>query len=256
MFDPFADLDEAIALLKEKTPPPQANPLTTIPDPFAHLFSSGPVPIAYRPSTTSSSSIPVFSSIDIDIWGPPQSWGYEMFVVEEARETGAPMVADYDMEVERLGNLRPIHRYSRKERFVVTALNLLGNRSVPKEVMKTMEGLVMEGNVWERVRERLKKGGYRKYYNSIPFVLRQLGVVGVPDVGCLVFRDIVNDFVRLSEKFDRSRKERCGRTYFPNIRFVALKLFDVHGIEFGFEIPKVRTVRKKEKLEEIWSLIY
>lgn len=246
MNDIFSDLDAALVLLNASS----VNPYSTIDDPFSHLFSSGPVPINYH------NNIPQFSSSDLEIWGPPQSWGYEVYEVVEDRETAMPLVTDHKMEIGMLGNVRPIHRYSRKERFVVTALNLLGNRGVPKKVMASMDEIDLTGNVWERVRERLKKGGFRKYYNSIPFILRQLGVGGVPDVGCLAFRDIVNDFVRLSEKFDRCRKDRHGRTYFPNIRFVALKLFDVHGVRFGFEIPKVRTVRKKGSLEEIWSLIY
>ncbi len=260
--DVFGDWYAALAMLDLPQPPPSPPPETTEAakpsaymfdsgeDPFDRLFATGPVPIAYTPA-----NVPVFSSVDIDIWGPPQDWGFTSFEVVEARETASPLVTDYKMEREFVGMMRPKHRYSRRERFVVTAMHLLGNRSVPQKVMTLMTDIDFSGNVWEEVRMRMKANGYRKYYNSIPFVLRQLGVKGVPQVGNELFRKIVADFMRLSDLFDRSLT-RLGRKYFPNIRFVALKLFEVHGVVFGFDIPKVRTVRKKDSLEDMWTIIY
>ena len=254
MYELFSDFDDALDLLQKPTTPflPNGKIESYIPiedDPYA-LFTIGLLPTSYTPTKR-----PVFSSEDLSIWGPPQSWGYEEFEVVEMTETVSPLVMDFKMESERRGNVRPVHRYSRRERFIVTAKHLLGCTSVPAEVLELLKNVNIEKKPWESVRARLKLLGCRRYYNSIPFILRHLGVEGVPVVSSHTFIAVVNDFMRLSDSFDRS-VTRMGRKYFPNIRFVVLKLFDAHGITFGFEIPKVRTMRKKDTLEEMWKIIY
>jgi hypothetical protein len=67
-------------------------------------------------------------------------------------------------------------------------------------------------------------------------------------------RAIVDDFRVISSRFDRARKE-LGRVYFPSLRFVAFKLLEMHGIEFGYRIPFVRTPRKLKEMEETWALL-
>src|SRR6478609_607749 len=61
-------------------------------DPYA-LFTIGLLPTSYTPTKR-----PVFSSEDLSIWGPPQSWGYEEFEVVEMTETVSPLVMDFKME--------------------------------------------------------------------------------------------------------------------------------------------------------------
>lgn len=77
------------------------------------------LPIKHDPD-----GVPVFSSTQIDDYGLPEHWGYEVYRVSESLE--ANMVTDYKMEQEMF--FRKIHRYSRVARFKVCLLNLLGER--------------------------------------------------------------------------------------------------------------------------------
>src|SRR6476659_4093654 len=112
MSKPFDDFDAAHALLKFVAPvAPMTPPSTPLPidndvtlpvveyfpllepdddcgDLF-NLFIPGLLPISYN-----TQKIPVFSSEDISIWGPPQNWGFEKFEVVEMKETISPLVTD------------------------------------------------------------------------------------------------------------------------------------------------------------------
>jgi hypothetical protein len=67
-----------------------------------------------------------------------------------------------------------------------------------------------------------------------------------------LLRTIVRDFQALSTRFEE-RKKTLGRVYFPSLRFVACKLLQVHGVQFGFSVPLVRTPRKLKAMEDIWD---
>lgn len=43
------------------------------------------------------------------------------------------------------------------------------------------------------------------------------------------------------------------RKYFPNLRFVALKLLIKHGAVFDYDVPLLKTRRKLKVLEEAYS---
>ena len=47
-------------------------------------------------------------------------------------------------------------------------------------------------------------------------------------------------------------RKKWGRKYFPSIRFVALELMEMHGVEFAYTVPKARTYRKRKVLGWIW----
>lgn len=44
-----------------------------------------------------------------------------------------------------------------------------------------------------------------------------------------------------------------GRAYFPNLRYVALKLFEKEGMEFQYRVPMLQTRRKIVQLNNMWS---
>jgi hypothetical protein len=98
----------------------------------------------------------------------------------------------------------------------------------------------------------LKVYGYRRYYNSIPSIIWTLrGEKKIFDYN--VMHLIIDDFRRMSYKFDHMEKKRV---YFPNLRYVCLTLMEVNGFDFGFRVEKIRTPRKKIVMESAFEDLY
>lgn len=62
--------------------------------------------------------------------------------------------------------------------------------------------------------------------------------------------EVVNDFKAVHETF--RRLEPQGRKYFPNLRFICLKMLERHNTKFEYRIPLIRTPRKLKPLEDLW----
>jgi hypothetical protein len=221
------------------------------------LFPAFPGPI--QPIRIDPDFVPVYTSAQIKLFGIPDNWGMTCYRVIELKEDAAPFVTDFKMEQER-GRLRPIHRYSRVERFESVLYQLIGCRG---KVPKSIVNLVRENNydkdpkkVWNSIRKILKANHGRVYYNRISSILMCLGYnkkIQFGDSNELV-RRIVQDFRILSGRFD-TMKKTLKRVYFPSLRFIACKLLELYEVTFEFDIPFVRTPRKLKAMEEIWSLL-
>lgn len=66
---------------------------------------------------------------------------------------------------------------------------------------------------------------------------------------------MIEKFRGMSSRFDKIKKELKTRSYFPNLRYVALRMLEEEGIFFMYQIPKIRTKRKLKVMESIYSLI-
>jgi hypothetical protein len=67
---------------------------------------------------------------------------------------------------------------------------------------------------------------------------------------------VMDDFERLEMAFARI-KTRLRRTYFPNLRFVALKLMDKYDIPYLHHyIPKTRTSKKNMELTVLYNELW
>jgi len=200
--------------------------------------------------------VPVYDSNQIDLWGLPDYYGVTCYRVIALRETESPMVMDWHMETER--PMRPIHRYSRVERFTSILAQLIACRGkVPKELIEDIKKIGYTQNpelIWNEIREILKKRKGRKYYNRIPTILEMLGFqkVGL-DRNSLVL-EIIDDFRMISHRFNENRA-KFGRVYFPSLRFIAFKLLEMHGVKFGYSVPFARTPRKLKAMEATWNLL-
>jgi hypothetical protein len=221
------------------------------------LFPAFPGPI--QPIRQDPDFVPVYTSTQIKIYGLPDHWGMTCYRVIELKEDAAPFVTDFKMEQER-GRMRPIHRYSRVERFESVLYQLIACRGkVPKSIVTLIREKGFDKDpkkVWNSIRTILKTNGGRVYYNRIPTILLALGYkkkIQFGDSNELV-RQIVQDFRILSGRFDTMKKS-LKRVYFPSLRFIACKLLELYEVEFEFDIPFVRTPRKLKAMEEIWSLL-
>lgn len=225
---------------------------------FSEFIFPGPVqPIRVE------NYIPFYNSDQIERYGLPEYWGVEQYQIIETRESGAPMVTDYDMEQARVGALRPIHYYNRVERFESTLYQLVACRGkVPPDVV---EYIVNSGfdrhpdRVWDSIRTILKQKKDKKwtrYYNRIPTILQILGFerkINFGDQNSFIL-ELVNDFKKVQAAFERI-KPTLSRTYFPNLRYVAFRLLQQHGAMFEYRIPFLRTPSKEKMLDELWNLI-
>lgn len=207
-----------------------------------------------QPLKIDPDGVPVFSNLQIDDYGLPEYWGYEVYRVSESRE--ANLVTDYKMEQELF--FRKIHRYSRVARFKVCLFNILGERGIIPQMVRTMVKNYLKPtskDKWNDTRKILKHFKQQKHYDQIPSILRCLSYGRCfPSLTCLQFEALITDFMNLSEKFDRTKK-KYKRRYFPNIRFIVLKLLELHGITPIYPIPLVRTSRKLKSLQELWGLL-
>jgi hypothetical protein len=185
------------------------------------------------------------------------------------------------MEHSSLG--RKVHRYDRVERFKTVLMHLLGGRGVvPKEVLERVEDEIIRysvqtvwldvqkilrknGNFWyknfEQFRlisrsEILTKLGDGKYFNRIPYILRFLGFKPkIVFTGSIVDLCMI-DFVKMSSRFDAIKDGLTERKYFPSLRYVALRLLEIHGTTFEYEIPLVKTPCKVKVLDDIFITLF
>jgi len=205
-----------------------------------------------KPTSIDSDGVPVFISTDIDDYGLPELWGYEIYRVIESRNQ--VMVSDYKMEQERF--IIKKHRYSRLARFRATLLNLLGERgNIPAHVYQMVGSYLKADSTdkWNDTRKLLKHYKQRKYYDNIPMIIKQLNFGRCFDpVNFEQLESITNMFMHLSVKFERMKKS-YDRRYFPNIRFIVFKILETHGINPKYPVPMVRTSRKMKALETLWE---
>lgn len=196
--------------------------------------------------------IPVFTTRDIDDYGFPEHHGYNVYLIIESRDLN--LVTDFKQEHEY--DLRPIHRYSRLARFKSTLYQLIGERGVvPPAILTMVKAYLKPDSIdkWNATRSILKHFKQTVYYNRIPLILVSLGHgKSVPSTTGHQLTTIINDFMRISEKFERV-KHKFNLRYFPNIRFIVLKLLQKHGIVTNYPVPFIRTERKRKSLEELWS---
>lgn len=193
-------------------------------------------------------------------WADPSQFGFqENFYVIEQEESAHPLALNWSDEVQ-LPRKRPVHKYHRKERFRFTLGQLMGcSGNVPPEVLRAMDvpylSRLPADQVWDAVRSTLKAHNWRIYYNRIPAILAGLGLSQFRFSDTSKFQDILHDFDLMDQIFD-SLKSKLGRTYFPNLRFIAVKLMRRHGLQPSVPIPLARTLRKLQALEDVYNIIW
>ena len=195
--------------------------------------------------------VAVFSNLDIDDYGTPELYGFENYIVVESRE--AQLVTDY--KIEHSYDLTPIHRYSRLARFKTTLLRLVGEKTkIPDYIIVACKTYLKPDSkdLWNDTRKILKCYKWSKYYDFIPAILCKLGYCRMLKISSAQIELILNDFKLLVENFEQN-KHLYKRRYFPNIRFIVLKLLEYHNCLHDYPIPFVRTERKLQSLSLLWN---
>jgi hypothetical protein len=176
-------------------------------------------------------------------YGHPEHWGYDDYLVLES----SPALMGGAEEFRG-----PIHRYSRVERFEAVLHHLCGGGKVPEWVVTEILERVDDWNpvtIWISIQKVLTLLGERKYFNRVPRILEMMGYGRILD-GILPCGRIMEKFVAMSERFDTLCWER---KYFPSLRYVALRLLDEEGVEFGVTVPWLKTKAKMKPLDDVYK---
>jgi hypothetical protein len=162
-----------------------------------------------------------------------------------------------DYKDEQNYDWRQTHRYYRKGRFKTILYNLLNIRgTVPYHILlsirrelRTMS--TSRSKIWNHIRSILKKNKHQKYYNMIPAIIKFcVGVAVHTEFG--VDEKILKDFDLMHNQFNEIAED-TGRKYFPNIRYIALRLIIKYGVVYGYKVPLLRTSRKQIYLNNLFD---
>ena len=203
--------------------------------------------------------MPVYTLDQVHMYGEPWLWGIDAYLVTSTFENERPQASDWKFEQERMGSVRPIHRYVRQKRFEYTLYQLLGYRGhVPRDLVDLLEYTGYNKDprhVWESIRQFIKNYRFGNvYYNRIPTIIQMLGLnlrINIKDNSRFI-TDIIDEFKIANHKFEQLK---IKPKYFPNLRYIALKFLEKNGADFEFYIPLIRTKRKLAPLEDIWDKI-
>lgn len=193
----------------------------------------------------------VYTTRYIDIYGPPDTiWNYR--VIEDRCDNLGYL--DFNQEIE-LKKKRPTHFYCRKKHFRIILTHILGfNGRVPQHVLNLMPDWCKEGTHWEVVRNILKQNGLQSYYNRIFTIIKLKGYLkNIPPITEQIVRNVLKDFNMLNDAWPHYPTKR---TYFPILRFIALRLLYENDYDLSPVIPWARTIKKYQELEEEFSNLW
>lgn len=186
-------------------------------------------------------------------------WGYDATgsALSGPADSCTSFVLSYNDEV--LNNRNKIHRYSRVSRFKNILLKIIGlsSRVIPKCIIECIRIKIIDYNasnqkLWNTIRLILKNNGYNKYYNDIPEIIRLIKGIKPINNSNVNIATIIKDFKKIERAFDQY-SSKLDRKYFPNMRYMALKLSTKHGVQFPYHVPYTRTNRKKKYLDILYS---
>lgn len=177
----------------------------------------------------------------------------------ETRESMFPMTIEF-CNKEHMGS-RPVHHYSRIERFKATLYHLTGlSGKVPEEIFELVERNLDDydpESIWTSIQGILSRYKYGRYFNRIGYILVELGLESIiehPEKKWINLDAVEVHFERMSIKFDVGGG--WGRKYFPPLRYVALRLLHYEGFKFNYRVPAVKTDCKVDSLNEIFNILF
>ena len=202
----------------------------------------------------------VFTTEQIDIYGYPTVDRYYVIETPQYVQPITPAVV-WTPFVET----KPPHRYCRLLRFRTTLSQLIGETG-----FKTGRSIDLIDNVmrelpcsisytppcmlWEEIRKVLKKQNLHIFYNRIPVIAAKLKLIQELKISTKTYKEILDQFKKLSEAFDQL-KSTLGRTYFPSMRFMALRLCQEYNVNLNIDIPFCRTLPRYTQLNQVYNLL-
>lgn len=208
--------------------------------------------------------IPVYSKWQIDLYGPPHQISY--LVVDDV-VTYLPSFTEIQ---NRMENLEHVHHYNRIERFTTILLQIVGDARISsKKGMKCIKKISRNipanidlyplPTIYQIIRNVMRQNGLKIYYNRIATILNEFNITNTRShYSVELINNVIGDFQKMHYAFTKIKKD-LKRTYFPNLKFVALKLLLKYGFTNPFNLKLAKTPARLQKLnkdyELIWNLI-
>lgn len=193
--------------------------------------------------------VPCFSRNQFDDYGDPIHYGYQYYYIIESGYEIDMTSNDYFVESNYI--FRKIHRYSRIERFKRTLREILSNYTIPKSKLYIFKKISLDRKtIWNDVRFCLKLNKLNSYYNRIPHIISKISDFKSIRITQKQYQYVLTRFKNIEANF---KKKILEIKYFPNIRFIILKIFQELGLKFDYDVPLLQTKRKLLLLEQVWS---
>jgi hypothetical protein len=216
----------------------------------------------FKPYRIDNEGNALFTSRQINEYGYPEDAGWiGKYLVAEEEAEAHPQVATFKtLEEYEITKPRDVHRYCRLSRFKSILKHMMGlggfstkksinfldeiAHDLPSNILYTPPCLL-----WNTIRKVLKSSKLAKYYSRIPTIIKNLNLSEYKTINTwTTFHRIIEDFKEMDNVFNIVKQE-MDRSYFPSLRFIALKLLDRHGYILPISIPYARTSVKVERLE-------
>lgn len=209
-------------------------------------------------------NVPQFSKYQVDLLGCPSVYGYEFFEVIETDDS-ITYATDFTLEHSYHLVKRVVHVYCRMERFsIILAQLMCMSINVSNKVLMSNAWLDMidevaeiEENHWMTTRKILKKYNFNTYYNRIPGILALAKNSSNNNYTSKAYSNIIKDFKKMHVNFEEFKGIKYS--YFPNLRFVALKLMQYHQVYPDYDIPlaitKSKIVSLEKTFDDLWFYI-
>lgn len=124
------------------------------------------------------------------------------------------------------------------------------------EIIEQVEDRLYDNDpesMWMSVQHILKQMGESRYFNRIAVILETIGYEKMLVDGNVRLDLVFEHFKRMSRKFDSGNFQR---TYFPPLRYVALRLLHLEGAVFNYRVPAVKTDCKVDGLNTIFNILF
>lgn len=233
--------------------------------------------------------VAIFTTDQLEI-GKPENFGFDQpyHVVEVQQQYST----DYKYE-QSMDKARPIHRYSRCERFK-TVLNQICGQSgdIPDKVLaklkinhneklrlsnrqryilRKMTGRMNEtckrveyengldikhiprDQIWDHLKAILKEAKLPKYYNRIPAIL---GMANYNKGECKIDYQTYNNILADFKKMHLifpKVKGKFLRSYFPSMRYMAHRLMIKHGVTTDLKVTTMKTPNNIAEVDKIYD---
>ena len=206
--------------------------------------------------------VAVFSSTQIDYVGWEYFDQFDQYMVIEGPQE---LMSSY--EYYKHSEIKKIHRYDRLARFKKTLHNLLGWTSLGQTVnLASLTHILAPLKTWIKddsvtsytdAKNILIHYGEKKLIEFIPAILKLLNKPPALTLdtkhASQIVQDILDDFKLIERKyFIEGLRE--SRKYFPNMKYLALKLLVDHGA-INVCIPLLKTRRKLVEIEQVYEKI-
>jgi hypothetical protein len=205
--------------------------------------------------------IPVYSKWQIDLFGPPDKINYLVL------DDDVTYLPSYTQIQHCLENLEYVHHYDRVQRFTTILLQIVGDARISsKKGMKCMKkvsrnipsdiDLYPLPIIYQIIRNVMRHNGLKIYYNRVATVLNEFNITDTrKHYSPELINNVIEDFKKMHFMFEKIKKD-LKRTYFPNLKYVALKLLLKYGFTNPFNLKLAKTPARLLKLNKDYDLIW